>query len=463
MDQIERLAVGDVLAKDLLHPETSHPLLPSGTVLNETLIRKIRQLHLEEVALAHIYKRILDSSDLLDAPYCGEQIRLIREQLLVAIDCATARTPFDLSLATRSVESLLDAIEQAGDWRGRELRSVGDYDSAHPVNVMLLCLVTGRGMGFSRNQLVNLCLGSLFHDIGRYRLPQGVFNKEGPLTMQEYGIVRQHPMAGVELLQNSWRMGHFQALEVVRCHHERADGSGYPEGLKGSSIPQMAYLAAIADTYDAMLSDRTYRRRISPSLAYQCIRTSSGRLFDAEVAANFLRLVNPYPIGSKVFLNTGEMAEVLQENPNNPLMPLVLLDGQEVNLATDRKGTIVSGCFPRSFRRVNVTGKLDYDAGQANPFQGELCNISGSGVCFLDPQGVLKITGTVRMHIQVDGEDIEATGKVMWTKPQGPGNSLVGILFSRITPENHLKILRLVDSIEPPSWLKEDALFGEKP
>lgn len=431
-----RLLPGDVLAKDLLHPETHHPLLPAGTVLTQASINKLRALHLEDFALGHLFKRMLDSSDLLEAPCYQEQLRGVREQLLGAIEGAMADDLFDLMPLIRAVEAFI-SVFQSGNVRGSELRSAGDYDSSHPINVMLLALVTARELRMSENQLLNLGVGALLHDIGRYCLPQAVFNKDGKLSISEFGIIRKHPDCGLSLLKR-WNLAHVQALEVVRGHHERLDGSGYPDGLRDKQIPLTSALVAIADTYDAMLSDRPYRRRVSPSLAYQCIRTSAGRHFAHEIVQAFLRQINPYPLGSKVILSTGEIAEVIQENQENPLLPVVKVFDRVIDLA-ERKGTILSGCMPRRFARAEVQGKVLYDG-----HEGSICNISGSGICFEDP-GDLKVNAIIRLRIEFEQEVIDAQGKVMWSRPGPGGKNLVGLLFTQLRPADHLKILRQVE------------------
>lgn len=134
--------------------------------------------------------------------------------------------------------------------------------------------------------------GGILHDVGKIGIEDAILNKEGKLTLEEYDKIKQHPVIGFEIVQQA---GVFpELLPAIRWHHERVDGTGYPDGLKGTDIPLLARILAISDSFDAMVSDRPYRKGLSIENALKQIENGSGTQFDAELAKSFITLVNSY-------------------------------------------------------------------------------------------------------------------------------------------------------------------------
>jgi HD-GYP domain-containing protein (c-di-GMP phosphodiesterase class II) len=149
-------------------------------------------------------------------------------------------------------------------------------------------LATAREHGLSEGELVDLAHGVLLHDIGKIGIPDSILLKPGPLTGEEWAIMRRHPEIGKRLLENiSFLKG---AVPIVYCHHERWDGSGYPQGLNGEAIPLGARIFSVVDAFDAMTFDRPYSKAISFDAAKTEIRRCAGSHFDPAVVASFLRV-----------------------------------------------------------------------------------------------------------------------------------------------------------------------------
>jgi HD-GYP domain-containing protein (c-di-GMP phosphodiesterase class II) len=136
----------------------------------------------------------------------------------------------------------------------------------------------------------DLHVSSLLHDIGKIGIPESILNKQGPLDEQEQKKMQEHPLVGAVILQP---ISELRASALgVRYHHERYDGSGYPEGLKGEQIPLIASVITVADAYDAMTTDRPYRKGLSRMQAVEEIRKQSGTQFHPQVAEVFVELIN---------------------------------------------------------------------------------------------------------------------------------------------------------------------------
>ena len=170
-------------------------------------------------------------------------------------------------------------------------------------------------------RLARLGLGLLLHDIGKLIIPADVLNKPGQLDDSEWELMRAHPRAGVEMLRSD--MISPLVKVVVRSHHERWDGGGYPDGLAAEGIHQLARIASVADVYDAVTSERVYASARPPDVGVQIVLDGSGRAFDPDVVDVFRRVVSPYPPGCEVTLSDGRRGVVASVAPNDLTRPVV--------------------------------------------------------------------------------------------------------------------------------------------
>jgi len=203
-----------------------------------------------------------------------------------------------------------------------DIKTADNYTYEHSVNVAVLSLVLGIELGLNRNQLNDLCVGALLHDIGKAFTPREILAKPGPLSDSEYKIIKEHPVKGYEYIKGNPYVT--SAVKVIVYeHHERADGTGYPRGIKDEGIHILAKILSVVDVYDALTSDRPYRKAVSPNEALELIMGSAGRQFNFDVAEAFVRKVVPYPVGSLVKLSNGDVGVVESTRPNFPLRPTV--------------------------------------------------------------------------------------------------------------------------------------------
>ncbi len=169
------------------------------------------------------------------------------------------------------------------------MESTSPWTLGHSDRTTRLALEIGRVLGLGQEELQGLRMGGLLHDIGKLALPPEILNKRGPLSPEEMEFVRQHVSVGAEILAPfpSYR----SALPIVLQHHERFDGSGYPFGLKGSSIALGARILAVADVYDALTAERPYRGSFEHPEALRFIKERAGSWFDPQVVEAFLEVV----------------------------------------------------------------------------------------------------------------------------------------------------------------------------
>lgn len=239
---------------------------------------------------------------------------------------AAAGRPLDVEGARRTTLDLLDTIiadTNASLWL-TNLRSRQEYAAIHCINVCVLSLVFGRHLGMSREKLEEMGTGALVMDVGKQQIPATVLNKPGPLSDAETEIAREHAVAGYRMLKDCPQFPP-RALEIVRHHHERVDGSGYPDGLTDEVLDEAIRVVGLCDAYDAMTSERPYQAGISGYKAITRLYRTSRDSFGQRLMEEFINCIGIYPVGCLVELNTGARGLVISTNPDNRLRPVVML------------------------------------------------------------------------------------------------------------------------------------------
>ena len=165
-----------------------------------------------------------------------------------------------------------------------------EYTRGHSHRVAEYSVLIAKELGWEQKDIINLRHAAHLHDIGKIGIPDTILNKPTRLTEEEYAVIKEHTVIGAEILKNITLIDY--VMEVARHHHERYDGSGYPDGLKGEEIPIQARIVAVADSYDAMQSRRIYRNSLSAEVIYEEIKNNRGTQFDPEIANAFLRLLD---------------------------------------------------------------------------------------------------------------------------------------------------------------------------
>jgi HD-GYP domain-containing protein (c-di-GMP phosphodiesterase class II) len=221
-----------------------------------------------------------------------------------------------------------------------DLSQFDSYTHRHSVQVTVLGLLIARRAWSTEGwvdfrgrrrrdrieeRLRKLGVGLLVHDVGKLAVPPEVLNKPGRLDAAELEVMRTHPAAGVELLRPADVSP--LVVSVVRDHHERLDGMGYPEGLDGTRVQEFPRLAAVADVYDAVTSERVYKSAAPPHVGVRVIREGSGTQFCPNVVRHFRAVVFPYPVGHELTLPDGRVGVVAAVDAANPERPMVRVPG----------------------------------------------------------------------------------------------------------------------------------------
>ncbi len=216
----------------------------------------------------------------------------------------------------------------------RSIEVVDEYIFKHSVNVSLLAAILAKWLGYSEQQVLEVSTAGLLHDVGMANIPKDILNKPGLLEDDEFEIVKSHVQTGYDLLKKSSGISE-DILNGVLHHHEKMDGSGYPNGIKGEQIHPYGRILAIADVFDAMTNDRVYSNKASAFEVADVMMTMCPDHLDIEMVQVFIKNISRFFIGNKVELNTGFIGEVIMINPYHVTRPLLKNQSDFLDLSKD--------------------------------------------------------------------------------------------------------------------------------
>jgi HD-GYP domain-containing protein (c-di-GMP phosphodiesterase class II) len=236
-----------------------------------------------------------------------------------------ARRPLHMDVTKEVAHAMFDSLITNPNvllWM-TNMQMPKEHHACHSFNVSVLSMIFGKHRGMTRSEMLALGTGGLLHDIGKTHIPAPTLDKRAKLTDVERALVRKHAKAGYDALLATKQLTN-DILDIVRDHHERADGNGYPEGLFGDSVPESARMVAITDAYDSMTGGY-YRPAMTPTDALQVLKTQASEEYGEDLVEDFIRCLGTYPVGSLVELNSGALVMVVASNSQARLKPKVML------------------------------------------------------------------------------------------------------------------------------------------
>ncbi|MEW6486901.1 MAG: HD-GYP domain-containing protein [Thermodesulfobacteriota bacterium] len=353
-DQVLRQRLKEELA-EVAEPATGSPTRQEEEIPFEEELRKAREVY--EEARASVQKAFADVR--LGKVPDGEQARQSVTKMIES--------------AFRNRDALLSLSR---------IKSFDDYTLHHCLNVGVLAIHLGAHLGILHEELLRLGIGAILHDLGKVRLPPELVKKKGALHPREFELMKTHAAHGADLMLRCPTIPDECSL-VALNHHERYDGSGYPRGLAGLAAGKFGLIAAIADVYDAMTTERAYRRGVTPGHALKRAYEWAGSLLHPIYVRKFIQCLGIYPVGSAVRLDTGETGVVVRQNRDQLLRPWVRVmknsDGRPLPYPVDRdlRETGEAGDKPcaRSIERVLDPRDVGVDPEQALALRS---NVAGS-------------------------------------------------------------------------------------
>jgi len=296
-------------------------MLASGVVLNERYISSIQRC-----GFSGVYIDDELSADIEVNTMISDELRhSTTKSLTKIIDlAATGGSSAKLPNIGQQVESIVDELFSNRDVMVNmlDLSSYDNYTCSHSLNVAILSIVLAMGMGFPRSETVGIGAGALLHDIGKVFVNKSILQKNGPLTNEEFDIVKKHPKDGYNYISKRYHIP-LRHCDTILDHHEKFDGSGYPSGKSGTDISIFGRICAVSDVYDALASKRPYRDALPPCECVEYIMGGTGTLFDPKVVDVFTQRIAPYPVGTSVKLSNGWVGLVVENYISYSLRPKI--------------------------------------------------------------------------------------------------------------------------------------------
>lgn len=304
---IDHVTAGMVLGRTV-YDASGATLLTSGTTLQTQYIDRLKELGYPALYIRSPYES--EEYDYAEPVRQETRLRIQASLLDLAGNFSAKGAPTQrFRVIDELVNELVDEILANADLllSIAEIRSLDSYTFVHSINTCILSVMAALSLGYERGRLVDLGIGAILHDLGKMFIPPEILNKPGVLTSEEFETVKTHSQRGYALLRDQVNL---LSAHVAYQHHERCNGSGYPRGLKNEEIIPFARLVAVADSFDAMTSDRVYSRAKFPEEAAGVLLSEAPGAYDLDCVKAVVRCVAIYPVGSVVVLDTGEIGEV---------------------------------------------------------------------------------------------------------------------------------------------------------
>lgn len=336
------LQSGHKLASDLVLNK-NRIMLRRGIPLTDALIKRIEILGFQGLYIDDELSKGIYVSDVISE---GLRIKTTNELRSFFSNPRTNKSHVKQQIKTfkKLVKNIVDEVLYDPQVMVNiiDLRTYDDYTYSHSLNVTVLSVVMGTVLGMDRKTLYELAMGALMHDTGKMFVDKRVLNKPERLTPEEFEEMKRHSELGFDYLCDNFDIPD-SSIDAALHHHEQYDGKGYPAGLSGDDIPLFSRIICVADVYDALTSDRPYRKAVLPSDAIEYIMSGYNTMFDPDIVRALTKKVAPYPVGTCVKLSTGDIGIVVKNYESTSLRPVVKLIHDDkpsdecIDLANDRK------------------------------------------------------------------------------------------------------------------------------
>lgn len=317
---------GDIVAEDIKNAN-GVKLVASGTTLNEYTLQKLRQFDIDNIKVIYPpeYARSIQYQREIFEQNYKENIKTIKNILK------------DLSVGKElDKEKILfasDEIYKSSFVNSHlliqflnEIKETDEYTYQHSINVAFYAMLIAQWGKLSEKEVKQCIQAGLLHDVGKSKIPNNVLNKPAKLTKSEFEIIKKHPVYGYHIL-NENRFDDIDIKRAVLFHHERIDGTGYPFGITADKIGTLAQIVAVADVYDAMTSNRVYKKKVTPFVAFEMFMTEGYSHFDPYIINQFISHMAAYLTGARVSLSNGERGKIVYIPPDNVLFPVICSNG----------------------------------------------------------------------------------------------------------------------------------------
>lgn len=331
-------------------------LIAKGTALDAYLIESLKKLRINGVYIQEGEEELSPAAAQPETPVCA----IARNNIAKYHEPDPCKVELQESLKKRVSEGIQYLYNHSGSEKFAEtsaaitnelmkaiqdnhaiavdinaLKTSDEYTFKHSVDVATMSMIIAQKQGLDKKDIYNIGIAGLLHDMGKSKIPLEILNKPARLSEEEFSVMKQHSMLGYEILKEKNEFSTAISLAVLQ-HHEKMNGTGYPLGVSADKICPYAKILSVADVYDALVTERPYKKSLSQRTAIEMIMSMTNEL-DIEAMRSFFASVILYPVDSNVELSNGETARVVKNNPGSVLRPTVvsLSTGVVYDLAND--------------------------------------------------------------------------------------------------------------------------------
>ncbi|MGI5912819.1 MAG: HD-GYP domain-containing protein, partial [Syntrophomonadaceae bacterium] len=222
-----------------------------------------------------------------------------------------------------------------------QLRNVDEYTYTHSINTAFYSMLIAKWLELNEGEINKVIQCGLLHDVGKIKVPVEILNKPGALTKDDFEVIKKHTIMGFCILD---KVSHVdkEVKQTALLHHERIDGSGYPFNTRSNYIGLYPRIVAVADVFDAMTSDRVYKKRVSPFTAFEMFKTVGITMFDLKIVNIFIKNISSLYIGMNILLNNGTIGEIAYVPPHDVLNPIINVNNRYIDLSLETGIKIVN-------------------------------------------------------------------------------------------------------------------------
>ncbi|WP_027338961.1 HD-GYP domain-containing protein [Halonatronum saccharophilum] len=318
---VENLESGMKIARTI-YGKNGQVLLSAGMKIKKSYINQLKGLNIKEVYIVDENFPDLQVPEPISDKTRTEAIKTVKKTMESIKNGAN----IDYEEVSQVVDSILDELLLQNNViiHLNDIRGYDDYTFKHSVGVTIISILIALDTGFTLDEVKKIALGAFLHDIGKIKINKDIIMKPGKLNDEEYEIVKKHSKYGYDIIRKQKRINVLSA-HVAYQHHEYLDGSGYPRGLKGDEILKWAQIVTVADIYDALTSDRVYKKMLMPYEALKIIDELKGTKLNPEYVAALFKHIAAYPVGTIVKLNNEEEGMVVDVNKEDLSSPIIRL------------------------------------------------------------------------------------------------------------------------------------------
>ena len=316
---IDKLEMGMILENDIVDENTGTILIAKNMGITKAFVERLAKHGIENV---YIKKEVIPEEK-YNEPLMNKYASVEKDLDNIFMEVKDGKS-LDGEGLVEDMKGFVEEIVKERDilTQMRLLKKTDDYTFNHSLGVSTLAASMGKWLGYSEVEIEELSIAGLFHDIGKLMIPEEIINKPGELTEEEFEIIKKHSEYSAKILRESGDYNNNIIMGVLQ-HHERMDGSGYPNGIKGDNIHKYGRIIGICDVYHALTSRRVYKDKENPLKVAEYIRSEGFTKLDPYMTGVFLKNISKCYVGNKVVLSTGEIGEIVYTYPQDDTKPIV--------------------------------------------------------------------------------------------------------------------------------------------